>query len=451
MKKLIVVLLFILVNLKLSATHSLGGYISYEHVSGLTYEFTVTIWQDGNSPAIDRSEIEINWGDNSGLDSLDRTSLQTVNSNPFLLVKSTYKKQHTFPGSSFTYSITVEDPNRPFSIINITNSVNVPLVLETTLYITPFNSNQNNSATINSELYAIAEVGKEFKYNLAAVDQDGDFLTYNLVPSRGTGNSTAPGYQFPSNSSVHLINGELSWLPSSAGKYQFTIEITECRKNGFLAKTTIDLMVTSETNSSQGSSFNTSQLNKDQSGAISYTITPGDTLSFNLPYLSTNTNDSLRLIEPTGRASYTNQGAFKFISKLNDNRCAPYLFVFENNSSGIIEHETVMIRVIDTNQLNCDTLCGFGVISVKENPKATTTVHVAPNPFKDFTFLSLSTQLKENTLLQLFDSKGKEIPVNYSLTGDRIKLNRPKVNSGIYFYRIFEDSQFITSGKLLIQ
>lgn len=449
MKIFIFVVLFFIFSLQLIATHSLGGYISYEHVSGLTYEVTVTIWQDGNSPAIERREIEIIWGDNSGLDSIDRSSTELVNSDAFPLVKNIYKKQHTFPSAAFTYTITVEDPNRRANIVNITNSVNQALFLQTSLFIDPFNLIQNNAATVNAELYANCQVGRAFNYNLAAFDQDGDFLTYELVPTKGTSGVTAQGYQFPDGSSIKLVNGELNWTPRSTGAFQFSIEITECRGNRNIAKTTVDLLIGCNSSTTSSSFSNVNRLDTNHRGEIHYTIFPGDSVKFNVGYQS-NDPFTLKLLNGDNRATYDSLGNFRFTSTPLDNRCVPLLFVIEASSTEMKEHLSILISVFDSTQLNCDTICGYQLISVPEINDGTLKSKVSPNPFSKSTLIQIQQSKATHFTFRLFNSMGKLMEERL-LVGNEVNLKRNGLTSGGYFYTLSSTDGKYGSGKLIVQ
>jgi len=72
LKKTLYIIL-ILLSVKSFATHNRAGEITFNHISGLTYEITVITYTKGSSPA-DRPKLEIKWGDNSPLDSIDRIS-----------------------------------------------------------------------------------------------------------------------------------------------------------------------------------------------------------------------------------------------------------------------------------------------------------------------------------------------------------------------------------------
>lgn len=429
----------------------MGGYIHYKHISGNTYEINVTLIQDAFSPAIARNEIEINYGDNSQTDTITKSSQTTIANSTFNVIKVIYKTQHTYIGAG-TFKITVEDPNRRGDIMNFTNSSVVPIFLETSLKVSPLSTFINNSPTINSNIVVYSQANKDFRFNLAAQDEDGDFLTYRLVKSKGLGGNEASGYSFPLESSIDLINGELRWNnPSNIGYHQFTVEITECRNDEFISTTNVDFMVYNLAANNISSFYNSSSLDTNESGDISYIIAPGDSLSFKLNYQS-NETFNVRLIDATNRASYSDSGDFKFVSTLDDNRCAPYLFVFEGNSDEILEFETVMIRVIDTNLINCDTLCGFGVLSLnKSKLNDDIQLEAYPNPFLEQTSINLPKSVESNYSFELFNSIGQQVKAKFDLYNQKVTLHRNDLEKGIYFFRITEKNGNIFTGKVFAQ
>lgn len=228
------------------ATHNMAGDITYRHISGLTYEFTITIFADGNSPAVGRKDIEIQWGDNTGKDSLNVISENQINQTSST-IKRIWRGRHTFPGPG-SYTIRVEDPNRNSGVDNITNSVNVPFVIETLLRISPFSNQRNNSVVLRNDPVDKACIGATYVYNPGAIDFDGDSIAYALSESKGLGGQIAPGYEFPpaSNSiTVNPITGDLTWdQPSLAGLYNLAIIIKEYRNGVLVSEVLRDLQIT---------------------------------------------------------------------------------------------------------------------------------------------------------------------------------------------------------------
>ena len=232
MLKKFLYLLFILFSVKFFVIHNRVGEIIFIHIIGFIYEVIVVTYTKDSSPA-DRLELEIRWGDNSPLDSIDRISDIYLGND---IKKNIYIAQHTYPGNSpYPYIISVEDPNRNASIINVPNSVNVVFYIQTELYINPFIV-ANNSPILQNPPIDNACVGSIYVHNPGAVDVDGDSLYYTLHQSLKEGGVPIAGYQFPQASnfiSIDNYTGDLVWdSPITQGEYNIAILIEEFR-NGF--------------------------------------------------------------------------------------------------------------------------------------------------------------------------------------------------------------------------
>lgn len=248
MKKLIFIWLVLAPFLGVFASHNRGGEITYVHLGGYTYEFTITTCTDvGPAAQADRDELYINYGDGD-IDTLPR--IQEI-PQPFDHQKNVYKGIHTF-SSAGTYTICMEDPNRNNGILNINgsggsasgwgNSDNITFSLQSQLVISPFLGNANNSVQFDEcPCPAIACIGVPYCYNPQAVDPDGDSLSYELVAPLGSNCSSLgvpTSYDFPPNigggtGTMDNETGTYCWIsPTMVGEFNITFKITEWR-NGY--------------------------------------------------------------------------------------------------------------------------------------------------------------------------------------------------------------------------
>jgi gliding motility-associated-like protein len=185
-----------------------------------------------SSPADDtRTFMPIFWGDGTG-DELERVDslfrpVPGVDDISYML----YIGRHTFPAPG-AYTISVEDPNRNNGVVNIPNSVNVPMYIETEIVINPFVGINNSVQLLNPPIDKGC-VGKTFIHNPAAFDPDGDSLSYELVVCKGAGGFDIPGYTFPLASNFFIIDsltGDVIWqTPMLQGEYNIAFVITEWR------------------------------------------------------------------------------------------------------------------------------------------------------------------------------------------------------------------------------
>lgn len=230
------------------ATHNRAGEITYTQISGLTYDFTITTYTKASSVDADRSELVIFWGDGTA-STLPRTA-EAFLSNDIKLNR--YSGRHTYSGP-FNYVVYVVDPNRIESILNISNSVNVPFYLEDTLKILdPTIYGFNSSPILFNPPIDFGNVNEVFVHNPNAFDPDGDSLSYTLIPPKQGVGMQVPGYVSPTVINpgpdnvltLDVYTGELRWItPKRQGIYNVAILITEFR-NGLVIGTVVrDLQI----------------------------------------------------------------------------------------------------------------------------------------------------------------------------------------------------------------
>lgn len=222
------------------ATHQRAGEITFRHISGLTYEITILTYTFAPSPA-DRPELLIDWGDGSS-EILPRVFLQDF---PNDIRRNVYVGQHTYSAPD-RYVISLEDPNRNYGVINIPNSVNVPLYIETELIINPF-LGPNNSPVLTIPPIDNGCVGIPYLHNPGAYDVDGDSISYRLIDCKGAGGLVIPGYTLPpaSNSfGIDPITGDLYWdSPTMQGEFNVAILIEEWRDGVLISSITRDMQI----------------------------------------------------------------------------------------------------------------------------------------------------------------------------------------------------------------
>lgn len=286
---------FILIAMSIisGATHNRGGEITYIHISGNTYQFTITTCTK-SSVAADREELEINFGDGTGIDTVGRDTVISISTHA---QKNLYIINHTFAGPG-TYRVTMEDPNRNGGIVNIggaTNSDQFPFCIATEVVVSPF-LGVNNSVIFNDcPCPEIACVNKRYCYNSQATDPDGDSLSYGLVPCLGFGCnplSTPIVYQYPDNYggtlSINPNSGTLCWVnPTQLGEYNIAILITEWRNGIRIGSVLRDVQITVD-----------GACNNDPpviSTIIDTCVVAGDAVTFNVVATDVNPGDFINL------------------------------------------------------------------------------------------------------------------------------------------------------------
>ncbi len=231
------------------ATHQRAGEITYTYVSGLTYEITVITYTRTTAPA-DRPFLEISWGDgtSSELIRTEKTNLGNDISRNVYAYKpevGSLTNRHTY-SSPGTYKISLEDPNRNFGVMNIPNSVNVPLYLETILTINPLMGINNSPVLLNPPIDNGC-ANQIYIHNPGAFDIDGDSLVYSLITCRGAEGLPIPGYVLPISTDsigIHPVTGDLLWVvPPIQGEFNIAILIEEYRNGIKIGSVTRDMQI----------------------------------------------------------------------------------------------------------------------------------------------------------------------------------------------------------------
>ncbi len=131
--------------------------------------------------------------------------------------------------------------------MNIPNSVNVPLFIETVLTINPL-MGMNNSPILLNPPIDNGCVNQIYIHNPGAYDVDGDSLSYSLITCRGAEGLNIPGYTLPLASDsigIHPVTGDLLWVkPPIQGEFNIAILIEEYRNGVIIGSVTRDMQIT---------------------------------------------------------------------------------------------------------------------------------------------------------------------------------------------------------------
>ncbi len=227
-------------NLLCHATHSRGGEIRYEYLGvvggGYLYRIEIHLYMDPGAPA-DRPEVILHIGND--VDTVPRTDSIPLGGCPST-IQCIYPISHVFAGPG-AYLMTVQDPNRTPGLMNIPNSVNVPLGLSAVLEINSFGA--NSSARFNAPVTDQAYSWSTLVHDPQVTDPDGDSLSFELVACLGGDLDDdgifdpLPGYMQPEAVTppgdfiwVDPATGVLLWSqPNLSGYYQIAIKCTERR------------------------------------------------------------------------------------------------------------------------------------------------------------------------------------------------------------------------------
>jgi len=234
------------------STHNRAGEITYEQIDDQTIRATVVTYTKTSSIDADRDSIFIEWGDGS----IQLIGRVNGNGQPLAndIKVNFYTAEHTYPGRG-TYTMSVTDPNRVASILNVNfpNSVNVPFYIESTFtLLNPQFQGVNNSVVLLQPPIDFSCVGQVFVHNPNAFDIDGDSIAYEFTVPRLARDTEVPDYVFPDNIvsgpenqiSLDPITGTFIWnSPQRAGEYNIAFKINEFRKGILINSTTRDMQI----------------------------------------------------------------------------------------------------------------------------------------------------------------------------------------------------------------
>jgi hypothetical protein len=226
------------------ATHNRAGEIIIVPTdsSCLTFKVYVKTYTKESSSA-DRSDFIISWGDG------DSSQVTRVN-GPIIggshngeslggdIKYNLYEGTHTYAAAAGCFVVSITDPNRNADIINISNSVNVPLFLQSKICVNSFTGCNGNPILTNPPI-GTACLNKKYEHNPGAVDAEGDSLSYELTTSLTSGGVPVPGYSFPQGMTIDALTGTVTWPQAGLkggtaiqGEFNFAIKITEWRRIG---------------------------------------------------------------------------------------------------------------------------------------------------------------------------------------------------------------------------
>lgn len=266
MKKLLLVLALFLSYFGTQATHILGGELFYEYLSGTTYKVTLILYRDCNPgtaglpTSVSISGCPASGSGNNVNATLNRISINNLPTEYFLnpclkppsggacIEEHVYEGNMNLPNGEQGFLLTYNTCCRSNAITNLDN----PGSKYATYYVfvpdfsDPSVGTGNNSARFVTSPPPNICVNDSINYNHAAVDPDGDVVTYEFFNPKGNTSSQicqplantpfinpySANYPIASAAPAFSINattGELIGKANQTGYFVYCVKYTETR------------------------------------------------------------------------------------------------------------------------------------------------------------------------------------------------------------------------------
>ncbi len=234
---------------KAMATHIRAGEIIAIRTSNtsLTYEFTVIGYTDTGSSVI-FGEGQIDFGDGTVVNLTEASHNHGTTPLEDEIAYYFFDITHTFaaPGK---YTIRYNEKNRNAGIQNMSNSVDTPFYIETSILIDPF-VGLNNTPVFLVPPIDKGAVGAAFLHNPGAYDSDGDRLSYRIAAPKQALERDVNNYLSPADPEfyedylhgdedlsgipvfeIDPVTGNLLWdAPGAPGEYNIAFIVDEWRE-----------------------------------------------------------------------------------------------------------------------------------------------------------------------------------------------------------------------------
>jgi len=372
----ILLFLFFLVS-EIFATHNRAGEITYRHLGGYTYEFTIITYTYVYSEA-NRHELTVSWGDGSS------SVVSKVPYDPFIRIPNTdyyfntYIATHTYPGAGI-YEILMEDPNRNAGVNNIPNSVNTIFSIKTTMMVGSNIGSNNTPVLLNPPIDKAAK-GHIFIHNPGAFDPDGDSLSYEITICTGAGGEPIEGYLLPPATDTLFIDpvvGDLEWVtPTEVGVYNIAILVEEWRKGLRVSRIARDMQI---------DVYETDNNPPINSYIPDYCVFAGDTVDIFIEATDADNDpmeqylgggpfyiDTLAQFDILSSTNGYISSRFRWITNCSHARKQPYTLVLKtediNDDIQLVDITSFNIRVLHTPPQDLEAMPGSDTIRIEWEP-----------------------------------------------------------------------------------
>jgi hypothetical protein len=452
------------------ATHNKGGEITYRHISGFTYEITITTYTHtaGISLQADRPVLDSVFFGDGVFSSFPRVSFVDLAgdpNDPNNIRVNTYINTHTYAGEGH-HTIRFTDPNRNEGILNIPNSVNVPFSTQTDITVyNPFIHCVNNSVIPSITPIFLSTPMAPYIHNVSAFDPDRDSLSFELIPCNSGLNIPVPGYSYPTGITINSSSGEIKWSQNALqGIYNIAVKITEWRQQIKVGYVVRDFEIIVSAANASYHFGNTNSIPVDLNGNYSMHIQPGDSINLSFYFEdSVPPHVSLRVLQEiffsnapvitvdTVSTLHRAMVTFHWTPDSSQSRNHPYIFVFRGKTDGsgyaLEDDLSLMVFIDGTYNDTCPAFPDFYAPVIAVADTTVFNIVLFPNPTRDKITMQISSGNSEINF-DLYNAFGEKIK-SFSNISSGFQFSMKDFSKGVYMYKCSTDGKAISVGKLI--
>jgi len=436
------------------ADHYYGGYITYKHISGQTYEVTLVTYADNDKENSDRDSVDVIWGDGV------KEYIQRVNNlgngeTVFPgIKKNIYKGIHTYEDFG-NYQLVFIDDFRPLDIDNIAQGKSGSTLLYFDAIIPVHDITKfckNNAPGFLTEPFMTGLEGQPFRLSLTHYDIDGDSLSFKLVDPKVRKDVAVPGYYKPNGVKIDAKTGLFSWEFAEAGRYVFAYEIEEYRNNQLIGSSIADFPVFISDDVKGKGGFSTIEGVNDNA----YLFDGPELINVNIAYENDEADSvfievyhALNTHFSVSENTVSNgQQAFDSLTINyfgNDYAQGNHIVTFRAGniygSDTIFDYSSFILSTASDTTWGCSV--PKDLKDVVEITPIVKQFDVTPNLFDNSVWINVGEDY-ENIQVEVFDLRGRLVSKEENPEAQTFKMELTTLRSGMYFFRLLRKDKLLT-------
>lgn len=461
MKKYIIICLFLLSCYSSKAFHYFGSEITCKQINGLTYHVTFKFYGELYGGWNWNNEINLSVANYSTGSFTNVTAIKVNDKHLYGgIYQMHYSALFTFPapGEYVIYQGTCCWTHSSNIITSISQTYHNQCLIKVDTIT------GNSSPEFLYDPIVFAPVNDTLYYNPLPYDADGDILLWSIDTPRTNLTDELLNYNTPGSSAgmnffINPKTGEVTWIPTSIGKYITSIKVEEYRngiKIGEIVRDMIFIVEPKQGNLSRAN-IDTHTWSTDPFNNFIFYLTYN--VPFNLVFTTHDADSNNLAVEAKGHPFFlinnpavftSTSGAgistsmFSWTPTFADINIDPYLVVFRI-------YEDAINNIVLRDRTIRLTVGNF--ISVNENLSSNTMGNIYPNPSAGELFIPLLLDKDSDIKLIFINQLGQEVKsFDKKLNSGQNLLYFNKLNlpAGIYFINATIDGHQQVS-KLIIE